>query len=131
MNKAVVITGASSGIGKACVERMQTAGWQVFATVRKAADREKLQAAKLAGVVPVLMDVSDGSSITAAAAEIGIHLDGKGLDGLVNVAGIGMVRPLEYTRMEDVREIFEIFFLGSWRLPRHLHDICGRIVAGL
>ena len=99
MSKTVVITGASSGIGRSCVERMQRAGWRVIATVRKAADRDKLQTANLAGVVPVLMDVSDGSSITSAAAEIETHLNGQGLDGVVNVAGIGMVRPLEYATM--------------------------------
>lgn len=132
MNKTVVITGASSGIGRSCVERMQGAGWQVFATLRKPADRETLQTAGLGGVVPVLMDVSNQSSIAAAAAEIGSHLNGQGLDGLVNVAGIGMVRPLEYATMSDVREIFEINFFGQLAtiqaLSRYLRQSRGRIV---
>ena len=132
MNKTVVITGASSGIGRSCVERMQRAGWRVFATVRKAADRDKLQRANLAGIVPVLMDVSDQSSIASAAAEIQTHLDGQGLDGLVNVAGIGMVRPLEYATMRDVREIFEINFFGQLAVTQALSGALrqnrGRIV---
>lgn len=129
MQKTVVITGASSGIGRSCVEQMQRAGWQVFATVRKPADRDRLQTA---GVVPVLMDVTDRSSIASAAAEIQTHLDGHGLDGLVNVAGIGMVRPLEYATMDEVREIFEINFFGqlavTQAVSRLLRQSRGRIV---
>jgi NAD(P)-dependent dehydrogenase (short-subunit alcohol dehydrogenase family) len=108
--KSVVITGASSGIGRACVSQMSSAGWLVFATVRKASDHDRLRSEK--NVYPVIMDVQDVSTISAAAAEIASQLNGGGLDGLVNVAGIGMVRPLEYAPMGDVREIFEINFFG-------------------
>ena len=109
--KAAVITGASSGIGLASVKRMSNAGWKVFATVRKTSDRDRLRS--VGNVYPVIMDVKDASSIASAAAEIASQLDGSGLDGLVNVAGIGMVRPLEYVPMSDVREIFEINFFGQ------------------
>jgi NADP-dependent 3-hydroxy acid dehydrogenase YdfG len=73
---------------------MSEAGWQVFATVRKAADHDKLRAEGRGNVVPVVMDVEDGSSITAGAKEIQAQLSRTGLNGLVNVAGIGMVRPI-------------------------------------
>lgn len=109
--KTVVITGASSGIGRSCVSRMSSAGWLVFATVRKASDRDRLRLEK--NVYPVLMDVQDALTISAAAAEIGSQLNGDGLDGLVNVAGIGMVRPLEYAPTADVREIYEINVFGQ------------------
>ena len=108
VGKTVVITGASSGIGQACVRQMHRSGWQVFATVRKAADAEKLRAEGREGVLPILMDVEDDASITAAAEKINSHLDGPGLDGLVNCAGIGMVRPVEYATLDDLRKIFEI-----------------------
>src|SRR5215471_21479791 len=94
ITKSVVITGASSGIGRFCATRMSRAGWRVFATVRKTSDREKLQAES--GVVPIIMDVEDASSIKSAAEQIESQLQGSGLDGLVNCAGIGMVRPMEY-----------------------------------
>jgi len=109
--KTVVITGASSGIGRACVSQMSGVGWLVFATVRKTSDRDLLRSEK--NVYPVMMDVQDAATISRAAAEIRSQLNGGGLDGLVNVAGIGMVRPLEYAPMADVRDIYEINFFGQ------------------
>ena len=130
--KTVVITGASSGIGRSCVSRMSEAGWQVFATVRKAADHGKLRAEGRGNVVPVVMDVEDGSSITAGAKEIQAQLSRTGLNGLVNVAGIGMVRPIEYATMEDVRRIFEINVFGQIAITQALSRVLrigrGRIV---
>lgn len=108
--RSVVITGASSGIGLASVTRMSNAGWQVFATVRKASDQNRLRSEN---VYPVLMDVQDAATISSAASEIASQLSGNGLDALVNVAGIGMVRPLENAAMDDVREIFEINCFGQ------------------
>jgi len=128
--KSVVITGASSGIGRACVLRMSNAGWLVFATVRKPSDRDRLRSEK--NVYPVIMDVQDASTISSASSEIASQLQGGGLDGLVNVAGIGMVRPLEYAPMADVREIFEINFFGQLAtiqaFAAMLHKNRGRIV---
>jgi NAD(P)-dependent dehydrogenase (short-subunit alcohol dehydrogenase family) len=128
--KSVLITGASSGIGRACVSQMQEAGWRVFATVRKETDRDKLRAETDA--YPVLMDVQDPASISAAAAEIETQLNGQGLDGLVNNAGVGWVRPLEYASLGDLREIFEINVFGqiavTQALLRALRKARGRIV---
>jgi NAD(P)-dependent dehydrogenase (short-subunit alcohol dehydrogenase family) len=108
---------------------MSNAGWNVFATVRKTSDRERLRSAN---VYPVIMDVQDAATISAAAAEIAAQLNGKGLDGLVNVAGIGMVRPLEYASMTDVKEIFEINCFGQLAtiqaFSAMLHRNRGRIV---
>ena len=110
--KTVVISGASSGIGRASVLRMSRAGWQVFATVRKEADRVRLER-EIENVYPVILDVEDGASITAAARQIESQLKGRGLDGLVNVAGIGMVGPVEFAAMADLRKIFEVNFFGQ------------------
>jgi len=60
-----------------------------------------------------MMDVESGASIAAAAAQVSSQLGGRGLDGLVNVAGIGMVRPLEYAASHDLHEIFEVNFFGQ------------------
>jgi NAD(P)-dependent dehydrogenase (short-subunit alcohol dehydrogenase family) len=127
--KSVVITGASSGIGRASVELMSQAGWQVFATVRKPADQDKLRSQN---IVPVLMDVEDPASISAAGQEIESQLGGRGLDGLVNCAGIGVARPVEYASLDDIRQIFEINVFGqiavTQALSRLLRQNRGRIV---
>ncbi|HSS95624.1 MAG TPA: SDR family oxidoreductase [Terriglobales bacterium] len=111
--KSVVITGASSGIGHASVLQMLEAGWQVFATVRKKEDGDRLRSKNNAGIIPIILDVQDRSTITAAAEQVTASLDGRGLDGLVNVAGIGMVRPLEYASSDDLQGIFEINVFGQ------------------
>lgn len=130
--KSAVITGASSGIGRSCVARMSRAGWQVFAGVRKEADRENLRQSFAANVCPVLMDVESEASIAAAAADIERQLSGRGLDGLVNVAGIGMVCPIEYATMQDLRKIFDVNFFGQVAIiqafSRLLRKQGGRIV---
>jgi len=108
--KTAVITGASSGIGYASARRMVRAGWQVFATVRKAEDGERLRAEIGPEVTPIILDVQDRSSIDCAAEQVSALLNERGLnelglDGLVNVAGIGMVRPLEYVSRGDRKSV--------------------------
>ena len=68
--KTVVVTGASSGIGRASVSRMVQAGWQVFATVRKVQDGEQLCSDFGTDVVPVIMDLTDRPSIATAAEQV-------------------------------------------------------------
>ncbi len=130
--KAVVVTGASSGIGRACVSALVHSGWRVFATVRKPQDGDKLQAAFGADLMPAIMDVTDRGSISIAAERVSSQLQGRGLDGLVNVAGVGMVRPLEYITLQELQKIFDINVFGQIAviqafLPQ-LRQARGRIV---
>lgn len=111
-NKTVVITGASSGIGRACVAKLSRAGWKIFATVRKTADQTRLQSED-ANVTAVIMDVQDRASITAAAEQIAPQLKNRALGGLVNVAGIGTVQPVEYITPQAMQEIFDINVFGQ------------------
>jgi NAD(P)-dependent dehydrogenase (short-subunit alcohol dehydrogenase family) len=130
--KSVVITGASSGIGRASALRMFNAGWRVFATVRKPDDGNKLQAEISQEIAPLIMDVQDRDSISAAAEKLSSQLGGQDLDGLVNVAGIGMVRPLEYATPEDLHTIFEVNVFGQIAVTQALLPLIrrarGRIV---
>ena len=131
-NKSVVITGASSGIGYASVSRMIESGWQVFATVRKAGDGDRLRSEFGSRVVPLIMDVRDRQSIVATAKHVSLELQTMGLDGLVNVAGIGMTRPVEYVTENDLAEIFDINVFGQLAVTRAflplLRRARGRIV---
>src|SRR6185437_14803622 len=74
--KSAVITGASSGIGQASVLRMLKAGWQVFATVRKLEDGQRLQAENGPDVIPIILDVQDHSTIASAAEQVTSQLNG-------------------------------------------------------
>lgn len=109
----VVVTGASSGIGRASVARLVRAGWRVFASVRRAEDMVELDQEFGARVTPLIMDVTTRASITEAAEEVSAKLGDRGLDGLVNVAGIGLIRPLEYVTDEDMRKIFQVNVFGQ------------------
>ncbi|HTT24790.1 MAG TPA: SDR family oxidoreductase [Candidatus Sulfotelmatobacter sp.] len=111
--KRVVITGASSGIGRSSVSRMVRSGWHVFATVRKAQDGDRLRSDFGTNITPVIMDVTNRASVTTAAEQIVSLFEDSGLDGLVNVAGVGEVRPVEYITQDDLQEIFDINVFGQ------------------
>ena len=108
-----VITGASSGIGYASVARMIQFGWTAFATVRKQRDGDRLRSELGERVIPVILDVTDHESIGAAAEQVATKLSGHGLDGLVNVAGVGRMQAVEYISARDLNEIFNINLFGQ------------------
>jgi NAD(P)-dependent dehydrogenase (short-subunit alcohol dehydrogenase family) len=74
----------------------------------------------------------DRASITAAAGQVSSQLGGDGLDGLVNNAGIGRIRPVEYMRQNDFLEVFEINAFSQIAVTQaflpHLRKALGRIV---
>ena len=105
--RSVLITGASTGIGRATVERLDAAGWRVFAGVRREQDAEALRRAGSDRVVSLILDVTDPDQIAAAAKRIEAE-SGSGLDGLVNNAGIAIPGPLETLPIEDFRRQVEV-----------------------
>jgi NAD(P)-dependent dehydrogenase (short-subunit alcohol dehydrogenase family) len=111
--KSILITGASSGIGKATATRLAQHGWRVFAGVRKEEDVRKLEAESKGALEGILLDVTNGESVAAAAQEVEKRLDGRGLDALFNNAGIGATAPVEYMPLGQVREIFEVNLFGQ------------------
>ncbi len=111
MPLGVVITGASTGIGRAAALRLARAGHRVFAGVRTQTDAESLTREN-SRIVPVTLDVTDRSSIEAAAKEVEESLDGLDLGGLVNNAGIAVSAPLETIRPEDLRRQFDVNVFG-------------------
>jgi NAD(P)-dependent dehydrogenase (short-subunit alcohol dehydrogenase family) len=131
-SKTAVVTGASSGIGRATVARLTRAGWHVFATVRKADDGAQLQQDFGTAVTPLLMDVADRATITHAADQVRAELGDRGLDALVNVAGIGLMRPVEFVTDGDMRHIFEVNVFGQVAVTQALLPLLrrarGRIV---
>jgi NAD(P)-dependent dehydrogenase (short-subunit alcohol dehydrogenase family) len=109
--RSVLVTGASTGIGRATALRLDSAGWRVFAGVRREADAEALREAGSGRIAPLTLDITDGEQIAAAAARIEVEADG-GLDGLVNNAGIAVPGPLETIPIEDFRRQIEVNLTG-------------------
>jgi NAD(P)-dependent dehydrogenase (short-subunit alcohol dehydrogenase family) len=109
--RSVLVTGASTGIGRATALRLDRDGWRVFAGVRREEDAEALGAA--AGhLTPLMLDVTDAEQIAAAAARIGGATDGR-LDGLVNNAGAAFPSPLETIPIDDFRRQIEVNLTGQ------------------
>jgi NAD(P)-dependent dehydrogenase (short-subunit alcohol dehydrogenase family) len=109
--RAVLITGASTGIGRATALALDTTGWQVFAGVRRQEDAEALRQAGSERLTPLILDITDAEQILAAAARIEAEADG-GLDGLVNNAGVAIPGPLETLAVEDFRRQIEVNMTG-------------------
>jgi NAD(P)-dependent dehydrogenase (short-subunit alcohol dehydrogenase family) len=112
--KTILITGASSGIGKATALRFQAEGWTVIATMRDPAAGAELAA--LDNIHVARLDVTDAGSI-AAAVNDGIARFGK-IDVLVNNAGYGAYGPLEAFSTERIRRQFDTNVIGLLEVTR-------------
>jgi len=106
-----LITGCSTGIGRALARRLATAGWTVYATARR---QETL--ADLAGCRTLALDVTDEASMRAAVAEVEAAEGSVGV--LVNNAGYSLSGALETLPMDEVRRQFETNVFGLLRLTQ-------------
>ncbi|MFQ5746340.1 MAG: SDR family oxidoreductase [Gemmatimonadota bacterium] len=105
----VVITGASTGIGAASAALLVERGYRVFGSVRRDEDEAALRER---GATPIRMDVTDLESIQRAAAAVADSLDGEGLVGLVNNAGVPGGGPLELLPLSELRRVLEVNTIG-------------------
>jgi len=111
----VLITGASTGIGKATALQLAGSGWDVLAGVRNPAAGEALaaQAGSSGTVTPVQLDITDTAQIAAAAELVEQRTGAGGLNALVNNAGIAAGGPLEMLPMQELRDLMEVNFFGQ------------------
>jgi NAD(P)-dependent dehydrogenase (short-subunit alcohol dehydrogenase family) len=140
---AVLITGASSGIGETCAQMLDVLGYQVFAGVRKPADAERLRSRGSPRLCPILLDVTDADAVAGAVATVAAAVGERGLAGVVNNSGIAMGGPLEYLSTDELRLQFEVNVFGLHEVTRaflplvrlgrgrivHIGSIAGRITS--
>ncbi len=112
-NRFVLITGASSGIGLSCAMELDRRGFRVFAGVRSDEAAGTLRAEASGRLTPVRLDVTEAEEIAAAAAEVEKAVEGVGLAGLVNNAGIAVPAPWELLPIEQLRKQFEVNLFGQ------------------
>jgi NAD(P)-dependent dehydrogenase (short-subunit alcohol dehydrogenase family) len=128
----IVVTGASSGIGRATALRFAAAGHHVYVGVRSPVDGEKLVRAAPDGVLmPLLLDVTDADQIAEAVRTVS-EQTGARLDGLINNAGIGLASPSELVPLDTFRRLLEINLTGQLAVTQaflpQLRRAHGRIV---
>jgi NAD(P)-dependent dehydrogenase (short-subunit alcohol dehydrogenase family) len=107
-HRHIVVTGASSGIGRATALRLAAAGWHVYAGVRKPEDAPPAKT-----VTPLLMDVTNTEQIRVAVETVADHVGPAGLNALVDNAGIGVAVPMELVSLESLRWQLEVNVVGQ------------------
>jgi NAD(P)-dependent dehydrogenase (short-subunit alcohol dehydrogenase family) len=110
---AVVVTGASTGIGRATALFLDEKGYRVFAGVRKQADAKALAADASDQLTPITIDVTKERSIKAAKDKVQRAVGKDGLVGLVNNAGVGDGGPVETMDLDILRNVLEVNLVGQ------------------
>lgn len=116
MSKVMLITGASSGIGKETVRLFQSKEWRVAATMRSPVKEEDLK--DVVDVELVRLDVTDKDSVREAIATT-LEKFGR-IDAVVNNAGYGLVGPFEAASEDEIREQFETNVFGLMNVCREI-----------
>jgi NAD(P)-dependent dehydrogenase (short-subunit alcohol dehydrogenase family) len=112
--RAVLVTGASSGIGLKITEKLAGEGWFVYAGARKPEDMAALNT--IPNVQAVKLDVTVDADIAAAVETV--RTGDRGLHGVVNNAGIAVLAPLIDVEEEELRSIFDVNVFGPYRITK-------------
>ncbi len=111
----VLVTGTSTGIGRASATELAQRGFRVLAGVRKQADADAVKAIAPDRIEPLILDVTDSDAVAALPEQVGDNLV-----GLVNNAGLSYGGPLEYLPMEDVRHQIEVMLVAPFAITKAL-----------
>lgn len=126
----ILISGASTGIGRAVAVHMARQGHTVWAGVRSTEALEELKRLKIPSLEPVTLDVTDEASVQECVSRV--RKKSGLLHGLVNNAGIAVGGPVEAIPIEDWRRQFEVNVIGQVRLTQlclpMLRDCKGRVI---
>lgn len=125
--KSILITGASTGIGYDLVKIFSDHNYQVFGSVRKQEDAERLSKSFGKNFTPLLFDVTDYDAIAQAADKLKTTLGGSGLGGLINNAGIAVAGPFMDLDVDDYRHQFEINVFGLIKVTQAFLPLLGAV----
>ncbi|HEX2375903.1 MAG TPA: SDR family NAD(P)-dependent oxidoreductase [Actinomycetota bacterium] len=117
VQRFILLTGASGGIGGATAVRLADVGHLVFAAARRAETLQAL-AATHPGMRPVVLDITDQASIDHARQQITTQTSGHGLDVLINAAGTLVLGPVEADSDPQTRAQFEVNLFGALAVTR-------------
>jgi len=109
----VVVTGVSSGIGKAVTKTLANDGYRVFGSVRKPVDAEELQAELGAQFKPLIFDVCDAQSIRSHAQTVMEVVGDEGINAVVNNAGLALFGPMELLEDDAFDHIMQVNVAGT------------------
>jgi NAD(P)-dependent dehydrogenase (short-subunit alcohol dehydrogenase family) len=130
-NKSVLITGSSTGIGRASALRLDREGFQVFAGVRKSSDGDALKNTSSGKLIPVILDVTEPESIAKAVETVSEKTNGE-LYGLMNNAGVPGGVTVELTPISVIRNVLEVNVISVFTVTQAflplLRKSRGRIV---
>jgi NAD(P)-dependent dehydrogenase (short-subunit alcohol dehydrogenase family) len=132
LSEAVLITGAASGIGRACALLLDKLNFQVYAGVRDAEEGSYLKRESSERLTPISLDIVNDESIRKAVKTVTSDLGESRLSGLVNNAGITLHGPLEFISRAAFRSVLEVNVLGQLAVTQAflplLRETRGRIV---
>jgi NAD(P)-dependent dehydrogenase (short-subunit alcohol dehydrogenase family) len=140
---AVVITGTSTGLGRATALKLAKLGYRVFAGVRTEKDADSLKQAASGDLIPIIMDITKAEHIQSASEFVSLAVGDEGLVGLINNAVVAVDGPLECVAIADLRWNFEVNVIGQIAVTQaflpmirkakgriiNISAICGRLAA--
>jgi NAD(P)-dependent dehydrogenase (short-subunit alcohol dehydrogenase family) len=124
-SKTAVVTGASTGIGWACVKVLAARGFHVFGSVRRQADADRLAKEFDGAFTPLLFDVTDEAAVKDAANSVTAKLNGAPLTGLVNNAGIAVSGPLLHIDPSELALQLEVNVVGQLAVTQAFAPLLG------
>ncbi len=123
--KSIVVTGASSGIGRKIAQTLVASGFRVFGSVRKTSDAKAVAAELGENFVPLTFDVTDRKAVDAAAAQVEGVLKGEKLAGLVNNAGIAVIGAVQTLSPDEFQNQFDVNLMGVFHCTQAFLDLLG------
>jgi NAD(P)-dependent dehydrogenase (short-subunit alcohol dehydrogenase family) len=125
MEKTVLITGTSTGIGYGALKVLSRAGYRVVATVRSDADARCIKSEFPENVHPVLCNVTRLEDVARLPEHVARVSETGWLDVLINNAAIELIAPAELQSMDDIRALFETNVFGVMSVTRALLPLLG------